>query len=77
MPDFFTLIRSCYNQRAENSEYNRLTWALFGVATPSDLIIDRNCAPFNIGKSIELHGFNLSEVQPLAVFPASGLETRF
>lgn len=70
--DFFTLIRSCYNQRAENPEYNRLTWALFGVATPSDLISDRNCTPFNIGKSIELHGFNLSEVQPLA----AGLESK-
>ncbi|MBN3876563.1 MULTISPECIES: AAA-like domain-containing protein [unclassified Nostoc] len=70
--DFFTLIRSCYNQRAENAEYNRLTWALFGVATPSDLIADRNCTPFNIGKSIELHGFNLSEVQPLA----AGLESK-
>ncbi|MDZ8186753.1 MAG: AAA-like domain-containing protein [Nostoc sp. ChiSLP02] len=68
--DFFTLIRSCYNQRAENPEYNRLTWALFGVATPSHLIADRNCTPFNIGRSIELHGFNLSEVQPLA----AGLE---
>ncbi|MFN6569545.1 AAA-like domain-containing protein [Dendronalium sp. ChiSLP03b] len=68
--DFFTLIRSCYNQRAENPEYNRLTWALFGVATPSDLIADRNCTPFNIGTSIVLDGFSLSEVQPLA----AGLE---
>ncbi|MBD6615493.1 hypothetical protein FNW02_06485 [Komarekiella sp. 'clone 1'] len=68
--DFFALIRSCYNQRAENPEYNRLTWALFGVATPSDLIADRNSTPFNIGKSIDLHGFLLSEVQPLA----AGLE---
>jgi WD40 repeat protein len=68
--DFFALIRYCYNQRAENPEYNRLTWALFGVATPSDLITDRNRTPFNIGKSIELHGFQLLEVQPLA----AGLE---
>jgi WD40 repeat protein len=68
--DFFALIRSCYNQRAENSEYNRLTWALFGVATPSDLIADRTSTPFNIGKSIDLVGFSLLEVQPLA----AGLE---
>jgi hypothetical protein len=70
--DFFALIRACYNQRAENPEYNRLTWALFGVATPSDLIADRHRTPFNIGKSIDLHGFDLSEVQPLA----SGLEDK-
>ncbi|WP_341529566.1 AAA-like domain-containing protein [Nostoc sp. UHCC 0302] len=68
--DFFALIRSCYNQRAEDPEYNRLTWALFGVATPSDLIADRNCTPFNIGKSIDIDGFKLTEVQPLA----AGLE---
>lgn len=68
--DFFALIRYCYNQRAENPAYNRLTWALFGVATPSDLIQDRNRTPFNIGKAIDLQGFQLSEVQPLA----TGLE---
>jgi WD40 repeat protein len=68
--DFFALIRACYNQRAENPEYNRLTWALFGVATPSDLISDRTCTPFNIGTSIDLQGFSLSEVEPLA----AGLE---
>lgn len=68
--DFFALIRYCYNQRAENPAYNRLTWALFGVATPSDLIQDRNRTPFNIGRAIDLHGFQLSEVQPLA----AGLE---
>ena len=68
--DFFALIRSCYNQRAENSDYNRLTWALFGVATPSDLIRDPNRTPFNIGKAIDLHGFQLPEVQALA----AGLE---
>lgn len=64
--DFFALIRFCYNQRAENPQYNRLTFALFGVATPSDLIQDRNRTPFNIGKAIELHGFKLDEALPLA-----------
>ncbi|MBW4664331.1 MAG: AAA-like domain-containing protein [Chroococcus sp. CMT-3BRIN-NPC107] len=64
--DFFALIRSCYNQRAENSAYNRLTWALFGVATPTDLIGDCQRTPFNIGKSINLSGFKLAEIAPLA-----------
>ena len=63
--DFFALIRYCYNQRAENPVYNRLTWALFGVVTPSDLIQDRKRTPFNIGKAIDLQGFQLPEVQPL------------
>jgi hypothetical protein len=63
--DFFALIRFCYNNRAINSEYNRLTFAIFGVATPSDLIADKNRTPFNIGRAIELVGFKLEETQPL------------
>jgi tetratricopeptide (TPR) repeat protein len=64
--DFFALIRACYNQRAENPEYRRLTFALLGVATPSDLIQDKIRTPFNIGRAIALQGFQLHEVQPLA-----------
>ncbi|MEC4819765.1 MAG: AAA-like domain-containing protein, partial [Scytonema sp. PMC 1069.18] len=63
--DFFALIRYCYNQRSLNPEYRRITFALFGVATPSDLIVDKNKTPFNIGKSIDLHGFTLEEAMPL------------
>ncbi|HEY9635021.1 MAG TPA: AAA-like domain-containing protein [Coleofasciculaceae cyanobacterium] len=55
--DFFALIRFLYNQRAIEPEYKRITFAIFGVATPSDLIQDSNRTPFNIGKAIELHGF--------------------
>ncbi|MEG5052394.1 MULTISPECIES: WD40 domain-containing protein [unclassified Microcoleus] len=63
--DFFALIRFCYNQRAINSEYQRITFAIFGVATPSDLIRDRTKTPFNIGQAIELKGFEWEEVTPL------------
>ncbi|NES84894.1 MAG: tetratricopeptide repeat protein [Moorea sp. SIO2B7] len=64
--DFFALIRSCYNKRAENSEYKRLTFALLGVATPAELISDKKRTPFNIGKAIDLKGFQLQEVSPLS-----------
>ena len=64
--DFFALIRACYNKRAENTKYQRLTFALFGVAAPSDLISDAQRTPFNIGKSIDLKGFTLQEARPLA-----------
>jgi PAS domain S-box-containing protein len=63
--DFFALIRSCYNQRSLNPAYQRLTFALFGVATPSALITDINITPFNIGQSIQLEGFKEHEAQPL------------
>ncbi|MDF5719568.1 MAG: AAA-like domain-containing protein [Rhizonema sp. PD37] len=64
--DFFALIRYCYNQRSHNPEYHRITFALFGVATPSDLIRDKTRTPFNIGKAIDLCSFSLEEALPLA-----------
>ena len=66
LDDFFALIRACYNKRAQKSEYKRITFALLGVATPSDLISDAARTPFNIGLAIELHGFNLQEALPFS-----------
>jgi hypothetical protein len=63
--DFFAFIRACYNQRADNPEYQRLTFCLLGVATPSDLIADKNRTPFNIGRAIALAGFKLDEIEVL------------
>lgn len=65
--DFFALIRACFDQRAENPEYRRLTFALLGVTTPSDLIQDKTRTPFNIGQAIDLKGFQLDEVGPLTL----------
>ncbi|NMF63143.1 AAA-like domain-containing protein, partial [Brasilonema octagenarum] len=64
--DFFALIRECYNNRATKPDYQRLTFALLGVATPSDLIQDKRRTPFNIGRAIQLTGFQLQEAKPLA-----------
>ncbi len=66
LDDFFSFIRFCYNQRADNPDYERLCFALFGVATPSDLIQDKRQTPFNIGQAIALHGFTAQEIAPLA-----------
>ena len=64
--DFFAMLRGCYNKRADNPEYNRLTFALFGVINPTDLISDKTRTPFNIGRAIELKGFDFAEALPLA-----------
>jgi WD40 repeat protein len=64
--DFFALIRSCYDKRSNNPDYQRLTFALIGVAKPSDLIEDKRRTPFNIGQAIELTGFTLAEAAPLS-----------
>jgi WD40 repeat protein len=66
LDDFFALIRECYNRRADNPAFQRLTFTLLGVTTPADLIRDRQRTPFNIGRSIDLGGFELAEAAPLA-----------
>lgn len=63
--DFFALIRACYNKRADNGDYKRLTFALLGVAAPAELISDKKRTPFNIGQAIDLKGFEFEEAQPL------------
>lgn len=72
MDDFFVLLRSCYNKRAEQAHYQRLNFVLLGVATPSNLIQTKTRTPFNIGQAIQLNGFQLHEAQPLL----SGLSER-
>ncbi|MEB3227801.1 MAG: AAA-like domain-containing protein [Synechocystis sp.] len=66
LDDFFSYIRFCYNQRADDGNYDRLSFALFGVATPSDLIENKTQTPFNIGQAIALTGFTFTEAKPLA-----------
>lgn len=64
--DFFTAIRACYNNRADRPEYQRLSFALLGVATPNDLIDAKHqSTPFNIGRAIHLCGFQLADTEPL------------
>lgn len=66
LDDFFRLIRACYNRRSLRAEYQRLTFAFIGVATPADLMSDRQVTPFNIGRAINLCGLDLADVEPLA-----------
>ncbi len=63
--EFLSVIRNCYEKRAEYPDYNRLTFCLLGVATPSTLRIDKQTTPFNIGRAIQLTGFTVAEARPL------------
>jgi hypothetical protein len=58
--DFFAAIRSMYNSRAQEdkNEFNRLTFVLLGVTTPTDLIKNPVRSPFNIGSRILLSDFS-------------------
>lgn len=66
MDDILAWIRYCYDRRADHPEYKRLTFALFGVNSPSDLIRGNHKTVINIGHAIELTGFQTHEVLPLA-----------
>ncbi len=65
LDDFFILLRNCFNKRADNAEYKRLSFVFLGVATPSQLLQDKTRTPFNIGTFIQLRGFQVHEAQPL------------
>jgi WD40 repeat protein len=64
--DFFAAIRACYNARATEPAYARLSFVLLGVASPADLIKDSRRTPFNIGRRVELTDFTAEEARPLA-----------
>ncbi|MBE9246278.1 AAA-like domain-containing protein [Microcystis aeruginosa LEGE 00239] len=63
--DFFGLIRSFYNRRSTIDDYKRLTFALLGIATPSQLYPNEKISRFNIGKNIKLRPFQPHEITPL------------
>ena len=63
--EFFSLLRHCFDRRSSEPEFRRLTFCLLGVTTPGDLIQSPQATPFNIGRSIDLTGFQLHEVAPL------------
>lgn len=63
--DFFAVIRTFYNLRSEDAKYNRLSFAIFGVATAEDLMRDSSRTPFNIAHSITLNQLRFSESMPL------------
>ncbi|MEW5959950.1 MAG: AAA-like domain-containing protein, partial [Chloroflexota bacterium] len=65
--DFFAAIRFIFNARATDAAFQRLTFVLLGVATPQDLIKDRNRTPFNIGQGIDLNDFSHRDAQVLQV----------
>jgi len=64
--DFFAALRACFNARATDDAFERLTFVLLGVASPDQLIKDPARTPFNIGKRIDLTDFHPDEAQVLA-----------
>lgn len=63
--DFFASLRACYNARAADSEYRRLSFVIAGAATPAQLVKEASQAPFAVSKRIALHDFVLEQCGPL------------
>jgi len=64
--EFFALMRHCYDSRVQKPAYRRLSFALFGIATPTDLVRAQDYpTPFNISRAVTLPGFQLQEITPL------------
>jgi TolB-like protein len=64
--EFFAAIRESQNARSSDPAWRDLTFALLGVATPSELIRDPSVTLFNVGQRIELTDFTLEESVRLA-----------
>ncbi|MCB9457019.1 MAG: Flp pilus assembly complex ATPase component TadA [Anaerolineaceae bacterium] len=62
--DFFIGIRAMYNQRSQNAEFQRLSFVLLGVASPTELIKAKTSTPYNIGRQLELADFTLEDLRP-------------
>jgi tetratricopeptide (TPR) repeat protein len=59
--DFFAVIRTFYNLRSEDKRYNRVSFALFGVATPEELMRDSTRTPFNVAHQVTIKPFKFYE----------------
>jgi hypothetical protein len=61
--DFFHALQSIYDARATSEHWGRISFALFGVALPSELSDDPLSSPFLIGRPILLEDFTREELE--------------
>lgn len=64
--EFFNLINSFYKRREKEPGFRRLTFALLGVTTLSDLLEGRNQELLRASKAIRLETFSLDEIKHLS-----------
>jgi hypothetical protein len=63
--DFFSMLRSWHNTRAQERDWTRLNLALVTSTEPYQLIADLNQSPFNVGIVVELKDFSVEQVAEL------------
>lgn len=60
--DLFSAIRACYDARATNVDFQRLTFVMFGSAAPDELVRSVQGSPFEISCAISLPDFSPQEL---------------
>jgi len=65
--DFFSVIRSIYNQRQSFPCLNYISFIVSGVFNPRRLIKDPNISNFNVHQRVELPDFTVDEVRLLVM----------
>jgi len=65
--DFFTAIRTMYNERSMEPRYRNIAFCLIGVATTNELIKNPRTTSYNVGRTIELRDFDTArdDLSPL------------
>jgi WD40 repeat protein len=63
--DLFAAIRACYDARATDVDFQRLTFVMFGSAEPGELVKSVQGSPFEISTSIPLPDFSPQELSGL------------
>jgi hypothetical protein len=73
--DFFSMLRSWHNRRAEQPIWKQLDLALITSTEPYQLIENLNQSPFNVGEVIDLSDFTSDQVADLNGRHGSPLNT--
>ena len=63
--DLFGAIRACYDARVTDTVFQRLSFALFGTGSPTEIVKDVQGSPFEIATAIPLPDFSAQEMAGL------------
>jgi len=63
---FLNAIRACYDARANEAEFQRLTFCLLGTGTPDEFVKNVQDSPFAISANVPLGDFRRNEISELA-----------
>jgi WD40 repeat protein len=72
--DLFAAIRACFDARATETDFQRLTFVMFASAEPSELVKSVQGSPFEISTSIALPDFSPQELAGLVAGLGEPLE---